>query len=121
MSPFPQAPEFDKSHKWRIGTWPGLRIVLFGLTVGGTQPWSRWRYFRWICRQMLWKWLKAPWSCKRGVHRINDDSGMCQGQERGTVTVWCTDCDAMLIVPIDDVIGWWKADKRLATWKNRAT
>jgi len=110
---------FDKRHNWRRGGWPGWRLIFFAITIGGTEPWSRWKYLKWAWRGFILKWIKAPLSCKRGIHRINDDSdtGIGRGQERGTMDVWCADCDAMLTVPIDDVIGWWKADRNLAIWR----
>ena len=64
-------------------------------------------YISWWWGAYIKKWLKAPLRCKLGRHRIGpkSDTGMGCGQTPGTMDVWCLDCDSLLEVPIDDVLG----------------
>jgi len=75
-----------------------------GVDMGDGSRGGRIKYFKFQFKYQFLRWIKAPWRCKIGTHRIgpHSDTGMGISQ-KGMMDIWCGDCDARLEVPIDDV------------------
>lgn len=110
---------------WPRSGWPGFFSFLKKLILGlrredGSTYWSRREYVVWLWKAFLWKWIKAPWRCKFGTHRIGykSDTGMGCGCSKGMMDVWCIDCDNAVLVPIDDALEARGGERVLGIWND---
>ena len=77
----------------------------------GSQYWTRREWLKWWWASAMSKWLRAPFRCKFGRHRVSQASDTAMGTDNnGTMDVWCLGCDRAVAIPIDDLLGWDKAD-----------